>query len=146
MVAGCPPTYPALARTAAPTLAARGPWMVTEEKRVDVGRILQAAPSPSEVAAPRGGVPGAVSGRTWLAARRRARPAPARQARGAHGVSVTAHPPRCARVVVVRSAARRSSCGPTLASERVESEGYPGAQAIPCIQSYLNKINSDNNF
>ncbi len=37
------------------------------------------------------------------------------------------------RGVVVRAAAHQSSCGPTPASERVESEGYPGAQAVPCI-------------
>ena len=46
--------------------------------------------------------------------------------------------PRCGREVVVRAAARHSSCGPTPASERVESEGYPGAQAVPCIQSMYN--------
>ncbi len=38
------------------------------------------------------------------------------------------------------AAARNPSCEPTPASERIESEGYPGAQAVPCIQSALHTL------
>ena len=40
---------------------------------------------------------------------------------------------------VVQAAPGNSPSGPTPASERVESEGYPGARAVPCIQSIRNE-------
>ena len=56
-------------------------------------------------------------------------------ANGAHGAYVTDLLPRCPQAKVVQAAPGKSPSGPTPASERVESEGYPGARAIPCIQS-----------